>query len=156
MQRVENENFTHHKSHHSNLLHSILAFHLSSYNLNKEEAVSLQCVWTCQDFYSILLCFRVQVGCPPPSPGHPSSSFRTCVWGRPGSVMHAWAHSFMSDTELSHCEQSVFASMLTNELSPVSSEKSFQKGICSRKSDLILSHFIGEEMGFRILRKQAF
>lgn len=71
------------------------------------------------------------------SPAHPSSSppqssVRGRLWG--GPVKHAWALSFMSDTELSHCEQSVLGSMLTNELSPASLEKSFQKETCAAGS----------------------
>lgn len=57
-----------------------------------------------------------------------------------GTSVGAWARSFMSDTELSHCEQSVLGSMLTNELSPVSLEKSFQDDTDSRKSELPLLH----------------
>lgn len=57
-----------------------------------------------------------------------------------GAVRRAWARSFMSDTELSHCEQSVLGLMLTNELSPVSLEKSFQDDTDSRKSELPLLH----------------
>lgn len=39
-----------------------------------------------------------------------------------GAAGHAGAHSFMPDTELSHCEQFCFGSMLTNELSSASSQ----------------------------------
>lgn len=43
----------------------------------------------------------------------------------------------MSDAELSHCEQFLIGSMLTNELSSASSEISGLSGINSRKSDFL-------------------
>lgn len=45
------------------------------------------------------------------------------------------AHSFMSDTELSHCEQFLCGLMLTNELSSASSEKSSQSVDGSGRSE---------------------
>lgn len=58
----------------------------------------------------------------------------------------------MSDTELSHCEQSVFGSMLTNELSPASLEKSVQKDVGSRKSELTAVAFRKTENIFSHLK----
>lgn len=58
------------------------------------------------------------------------------AWGQLGALRYVGAHSFMSDTELSHCEQFLFGSMLTNELSSASSEKSFHSSVRSRKSEL--------------------
>lgn len=71
-------------------------------------------------------------------------------WG--GGVRHAGAHSFLSDTELSHCEQFLCGSMLTNELSSVSSEKSCQSANRSRKSELCV-HCSARENIFRQLIK---
>lgn len=69
----------------------------------------------------------------PPPPNSFASSFLGQV-GR-GCICHSCtpAHSFMSDTELSHCEQFLCGLMLTNELSSASSEKSSQRGDGSRR-----------------------
>lgn len=99
---------------------------------------AVQFVWTCKDIYGIPLGFTTQLvqlffthlPTPIPSPLH--------FWGRwagAGSVRHAPAHSFMSDTELSHCEQLLCGFMLTNELSSASSEKSSQSSDHSRRSE---------------------
>lgn len=95
---------------------------------------AVQSVWTCKDIYSIPLGFTTQlvqlsfITPPAPPPLH--------FWGRLAvAVRRVPAHSFMSDTELSHCEQFLCGLMLTNELSSASSEKSSQSGNRSGSSE---------------------
>lgn len=128
---------------------------LASILLHKsKEAMTVQCAWTCKDFYSIPLFLTVQVVhlFSPPCILLPSPLCLGTAAGEGGGVRHAGAHSFLSDTELSHCEQFLCGSMLTNELSSVSSEKSCQSANRSRKSELCV-HRSARENIFRQLIK---
>lgn len=84
-------------------------------------------------------------------------SFSSCASFSPhlsaGALRYAGAHSFMSDTELSHCEQFLFGSMLTNELSSASSEKSSQSGICNRKPE---SHSARKKIFIQLIKLNRF
>lgn len=121
-----------HKSHWLDLCHPST---LASVLLQKSEEAD---DWTvCLDMQRLLQhssCFDSTGGPPFLSPMYPSS--HTSLGTARGAVRHAGAHSFLSDTELSHCEQFLCGSMLTNELSSVSSEKSCQSANRSRKSEL--------------------
>lgn len=144
-----------HKSHWLDLHHPSLAFLLLlKTTMNQEKLTTVQCVWTCKGFYSIPLCFTVQV-VRVFHPVHPSP-LTSAFGGRPGALRYAGAHSFMSDTELSHCEQFLFGSMLTNELSSASSEKSSRSGVRSRKSQLRVSHSARRKILIQLVKLYRF
>lgn len=115
---------------------------------------AVQFVWTCKNIYSIPHDFTTQL-VPPQPPTIPSPLHFWGRWAVSVSQSCPIAHSFMSDTELSHCEQFLCGLMLTNELSSASSEKSPQSVNVSRRSEALCVLFCEERETTRE-RQQGF